>query len=69
MMSSQEAEWIGWNGGSAPVAGDVMVEVKLRYGQKVVRAQGKSLRWSHDLYDAYGAEDIVAYRVIATGSG
>ncbi|WP_162875479.1 hypothetical protein [Sphingomonas crusticola] len=68
-MSPQETEWIGWNGGSAPVAGDVMVEVSFRYGKRVVRAQGDSLRWSHDLYDAYGADDIVAYRIIATGSG
>lgn len=67
MPSLHEEEWICWNGGSAPVAGGVLVEVRLRYGHNIVRADGGSLRWSHDLYNAYGAEDIVAYRVIAAG--
>jgi hypothetical protein len=67
-MSSQAPEWIDWNGGSAPVT-DVLVEVRLRYGRDVVRAQGHALRWSHDLYAAYGADDIVAYRVIAALAG
>lgn len=68
MASQREQDWIGWNGGNAPVADDAMVEVRLRYANAVVRAEGKSLRWSHDLYNAYGAEDIVAYRIIAAGT-
>jgi hypothetical protein len=68
MTSQREQDWIGWNGGTAPVPDDAIVEVRLRYANAVVRAESKSLRWSHDLYNAYGAEDVVAYRIIAVGT-
>jgi len=59
---SNEERWHEWRGGACPVDPDTIVEVRVRYGQLRI-ATGRLLHWSHDLYNAHGAEDIMAYRV------
>jgi hypothetical protein len=55
--------WHFWNGGRCPVADDAAVVVRCRYGPgKIARAA--DLRWSHDQYLAYGADDIIAYALV-----
>ncbi|MEG3168414.1 hypothetical protein U1737_09460 [Sphingomonas sp. LB3N6] len=55
--------WHPWNGGRCPVADDAAVAVRCRYGPRKFARAG-DLRWSHDQYLAYGAEDIVAYALV-----
>lgn len=52
-------DWIEWKGGDCPVAGDVMVETKLRDGGNG-SAVAREWEWAHGPSSA----DIIAYRVI-----
>jgi len=55
--------WRTWLGGGCPVPRNARVEVALRYaGNRVGPAQ--SFRWHHEQYHAYGADDVVAYRLV-----
>ena len=54
---------VRWYGGKCPIASDVMIRAHLRYGPPQVGLAGE-FRWSHDLYNAFGAEDIVAYEIL-----
>jgi hypothetical protein len=60
--STDDAGWHQWSGGSCPVRGDSLVEVRLRYAP-VVTDRADKLVWHHDLYLGYGANDILAYRL------
>jgi hypothetical protein len=53
-----------WNGGKCPLAPDVQVRVYLRYASSRIGRAGDFV-WSHDLYNSYGAEDVVAYEILA----
>ena len=53
-------DWIEWNGGECPVAGDVVVDVKRRDGQVSQADQFSEWRWSH----WPDPSDIVAYRLV-----
>ncbi|MBH0113848.1 hypothetical protein I5E68_12920 [Novosphingobium sp. YJ-S2-02] len=53
-------EWISWFGGPCPLPEGTMVLARLRYSGEV-RAHAQDLRWRHDLYVDYGAEEVVAY--------
>lgn len=59
--------WIPWYGGGCPVAFDTHIEVRARYSDQLIEGIAGDMRWSHDLYFAYGADDIVAYRLIGSG--
>lgn len=67
-MQKQSDEWIEWKGGSCPVPGDTLLDIKYRSGliQKKIRARFIQLRdgrqsrsWSHNNV----AGDIIAYRL------
>jgi hypothetical protein len=53
-----------WTGGTCPVLPDTQVEITRRYASTAT-GLACQFNWHHDLYNAYGAEDIVAYRLIA----
>jgi hypothetical protein len=61
-MTSQ-FDWQHWNGGACPVASDRLVVVRRRYADETTGRAG-DLRWSHDMYRDYGADDIVAFRLL-----
>jgi hypothetical protein len=52
-----------WKGGRCPVAADAQVRVFLRYAPPRT-GRAADFSWSHDLYYAYGAEDVIAYEVL-----
>lgn len=52
-----------WTGGKCPVGADVPVRVFRRYASSRTGSAGE-FSWSHDLYNAFGAEDVVAYEVL-----
>ncbi|MCE7798344.1 hypothetical protein LWE61_17540 [Sphingobium sufflavum] len=56
-------DWTLWIGGACPVAPATLVEVQLRYAGHHTGPAG-SFCWSHDLYNAYGAENVVRYRTV-----
>jgi hypothetical protein len=56
--------WQPWSGGACPIPGDCLVEVRRRYAPDLIE-RADQLVWSHDLYVAYGASDILAYRFIS----
>lgn len=56
--------WNQWMGGGMPVHPNIVVEVRFRYAGSGT-GPASQFRWSHDLYNAYGADDVVAFRVIA----
>lgn len=56
--------WAPWQGGACPVDGGCLIEAKRRYGPPITAAAA-SLYWWHDQYNAFGADDIVAFRLIA----
>lgn len=59
---TQQIKWTAWGGGRCPVLDTCLVTVGLRYaGERTGKA--KEFLWSHDQYNAYGAEDVVRYRV------
>ncbi|MBH0114595.1 hypothetical protein I5E68_16730 [Novosphingobium sp. YJ-S2-02] len=58
----EDGKWTPWFGGACPVMGDTLVHARLRYSGEVT-APARDLRWRHDLYVAYGAEEVVAYRL------
>ena len=61
LASQQPADddWIKWVGGECPVAGDVMVEVKLSGG-----VEAKDLASEFYWHNCIGPGDIIAYRVV-----
>ena len=61
-IMQNDRAWIRWSGGASPVPVDEQVEVMRRYAGRATGPSG-TFRWWHDLYDAYGAEDVVAYRL------
>lgn len=55
------SEWIDWQGGECPVAGDARVDVRMRRGALYANERADFwdwARWGHDY-------DIVSYRVVA----
>ena len=56
------SQWIEWKGGECPVAGDVMVTVRIgSLGESSLPYRADGFSWKH-----YGSEaDIIAYRVCA----
>ncbi|WP_184059582.1 hypothetical protein [Sphingomonas aerophila] len=65
-VSEPDAEWRPWTGGSCPVPPDSRVTVRRRYGS-IVTMRAADLRWWHDQYVEYGADDIVAIRFLPLG--
>ncbi len=63
LAKKDRQKWHVWRGGSCPVSASSMVEVQRRYNSSL-HARAGDLRWSHDLYYAFGADDIVAYRLL-----
>lgn len=58
--------WIPWYGGGCPEPSQTVIEARTRYGTELLRGPAGAMRWSHDLYCGYGADDIVAYRLSET---
>jgi len=58
-------DWIDWRGGSRPVSGATMVEIRLRC-RELSRGAAGNFNWSFDSgpYAYEGDDDIIAYRVI-----
>lgn len=61
-----ESDWTVWRGGVCPINGESTLEVQTRYAG-LRKGRAVDFRWSHDLYYAYGAEDIIRYRLISEG--
>ena len=57
------SDWQPWTGGACPVPANQAVEVRRRYVPGTTSAPAGSLRWTHDQYYHYGADDITAYRI------
>lgn len=55
--------WTPWNGGICPAQPERLVVVRRRYSSTIT-ARAADLRWSHDQYLAYGADDIIAFRYL-----
>jgi hypothetical protein len=58
-----QSNWLGWQGGACPVATDALVEVMRRYASATIAPAGR-LHWWHDQYNAFGADDIIAFRIV-----
>ena len=56
LAAVKDDDWIEWHGGECPVGEDVLVEVKMRYGDVI---RGRSWDWKHHGH----ALDIIAYRI------
>ena len=54
------SEWIEWNGGECPVAGDTLVEVRFQDGTHSKARKAAIWSWKHDFVNS----DIVAYRIV-----
>ena len=63
-IDREDASSRPWTGGTCPVAPEAEVEVNRRYAPTAT-GPARQFNWHHDLYNAYGAEDVIAYRVIA----
>lgn len=68
---ADDSEWIEWAGGECPVAGDTLVNIRLRCGDEngAMRADfwsaGATDWWRHDPSPVSGNRyDIIAYRVV-----